>query len=192
MAAAWDALLETLQELLPTEDWDPVSRAGLVAWLIFYALFILYAVTDDDGFLLIDNVNLIVHEAGHLLFGWFGDTLDLYGGTLFQFLVPLALAVYFWHERKTTAVAFIVFMVFENCLYTSVYIADARAQVLPLVTVGDPEGGGHDWFQILGRWGLLRYDTTLGGLVRWVGWLGMLGTPGWLLYRHRQLTERTP
>jgi len=167
-------------------DWEPVSRPGLVGWLAFYALFLLHAVTDGDSFLLIDNVNLVVHEAGHLLFGWLGSTASLYGGTLLQFLVPIALAVYFWAQRKTAAFAFMLFLVFENCLYTSVYIADARAQVLPLVTVGDPEYGGHDWFRILSRWGLLRYDTFIGGLVLGLGWLGMLAAPAWLFHRHRR------
>ncbi|MFQ5779051.1 MAG: hypothetical protein ACE5IP_13675 [Terriglobia bacterium] len=168
------------------EDWDAVSRGALIAWLVFYGLFLLHAWADEDGFLLLDNVNLVVHEGGHLLFRWFGATLTLYGGTLLQFLVPLALGVYFFRERKTTAVAFTAFWLFENCLYTSVYLGDARAQVLPLVTVGDPGAGGHDWFQILARWGLLRYDTTLAAMVRAVGWLGLLAVPAWLIHRQRR------
>ena len=182
MNDTWQAPRAWLDEL---GDWEPVSRPALFGWLAFYAVFLLHALVDDDKFLLIDNVNLIVHEAGHLLFSWAGTTATLYGGTLLQFLVPLGLAVYFWTQRKTAAVAFVVFIVFENCLYTSVYIADARAQVLPLVTVGDPEGGGHDWFEILARWRMLRYDTTIAALVRALGWLGMLATPLWLLHRHR-------
>lgn len=182
-----ERLTELVRALFETEtDWESVSRGSLIGWLVFYALFLLHAATDDDGFLLIDHVNLIVHEAGHLLFGWLGMTLGLYGGTLLQFLVPLALGLYFWHERKTAAVAFVVFVLFENCLYTSVYMADARAQGLPLVTVGDPDAGGHDWNQILSRWGLLGYDTKLAALVRVCGWLGMLATPAWLIHRHRQ------
>ena len=179
-------VLESVRQFLEEHgEWDPVSRPGLFGWLAFYALFLLHALVDDDKFLLIDNVNLIVHEAGHLLFSWAGTTATLYGGTLLQFLVPLGLAVYFWTQRKTAAVALVVFIVFENCLYTSVYIADARAQVLPLVTVGDPDTGGHDWFQILARWGLLRYDTTIAAGVRGLGWLGMVAASVWLAYRHR-------
>lgn len=178
----FDALRTWLEE---RGDWEPVSRPALIAWLVFFGLFLLHALADDDGFLLLDNVNLIAHEAGHLLFSWLGPTLTLYGGTLFQFFVPLALAAYFWRERKTTAVAFTLFWIFENCLYTSVYIADARAQVLPLVTVGDPEGCGHDWNEILSHWGLLHYDVALARFVRGVGWLGLLAAPAWLTYRHR-------
>lgn len=169
------------------EEWEPVSRVSLVAWLVFYALFFLHALTDADGFLLIDNVNLIVHEAGHMLFSGLGPTATLYGGTLLQFLVPLALACYFWLQRKTSAVAFTIFCTFENCLYTGIYMADARAQALPLVVSGDPEPGTeHDWFMILSRWDLLQQDVALGDAVRALGWLGMAAAVGWLVYRYRQ------
>lgn len=180
-------LREVVRASFPSnEPWEPVSRGSLIGWLVFYGLFLVHALADRDGFLLLDHVNLIAHEGGHLLFSWLGATPALYGGTLLQFFVPLALTVYFWRERKPAAVAFTLFWVFENCLYTSVYLGDARAQVLPLVTVGDPEFGGHDWFQILSRWGLLRHDKTLAGLVRAAGWLGLLAAPAWLVYRHRQ------
>lgn len=165
------------------DDWQPVSKAALGAWLSFYGLFLLHALTDDDGFLLMDRVNLIVHKAGHLLFGWFGATLGLWGGTLLELVVPAALAVHFALHRQTTGVAFAAFFFFENFLYISVYMADARAQILPLVTVGDPEAGGHDWFLIFSRLGLLQQDRWIAGGVKTIGWLGMLGTLGGLVKR---------
>jgi hypothetical protein len=167
------------------DDWQPVSKAALGAWLLFYGLFLLYALTDSSGFLFIDQANLIVHEAGHLLFGWFGSTLGLWGGTLFELIVPVALAVYFAIQRQTTGVAFAAFFFFENFLYISVYMADARAQVLPLVTVGGPEMGEHDWFRIFSQLGLLQHDRGIAAVVKLIGWLGMLGTVGWLASRAR-------
>ena len=77
------------------QEWEPVSQAAGIGWLAFYGLFFLHALTDVDGFLAIDHVNLIVHEAVHLLFGWLGPTAGLWGGTLMELLVPLALAVHF-------------------------------------------------------------------------------------------------
>jgi hypothetical protein len=177
-------LLTSLREALE-EDWQPVSPAALIGWLAFYGLFLLYAILNKTGFLIIDNVNLIVHEGGHLLFGWFGPTLGLWGGTLNELLVPLALALYFAFHRQTTGAAFAAFFFFENFLYISVYIADARAQALPLVTVGDTEAGEHDWFRILSSLGLLQQDTAIAAVVKAVGWLGMLATIGWLVKRAR-------
>jgi hypothetical protein len=84
-------MLEYLQSILQ-EPWKPVSRAAMVAWLVFYSGFLAYAFAEQGGFLFIDSANLVVHEGGHNLFGWFGPTLGLWGGTLLQWLVPLLLA----------------------------------------------------------------------------------------------------
>ncbi len=168
------------------EPWHPVSRTALIGWLIFYALFLLHAATDDDGFLFIDNANLIVHEAGHLLAGWTENVMfTAWGGTLLQWLVPLALAATFFVRRHTTGFVFCLFLFFENFLYTSVYMADARAMNLELVTVGDsdPDFNNHDWNLIFSNLGVLHWDTRIAGAVRMLGWLGMLGTVGWLLWR---------
>ncbi len=167
------------------EEWQPVGKPALVAWLVFYGLFLLHVLADDDGFLLIDHVNLIVHEAGHLLFGWLGATLGLWGGTLLELLVPLALVAYFTFHRQTTGAAFAAFFFFENFLYIATYMADARVQMLPLVTVGDPSLGGHDWFQIFASLGLLPHDTLIAGWTRALGWVGMLASMAWLVKRAR-------
>ncbi len=39
--------------------------------------------------------------------------------------------------------------------------------------------------------GLLPYDTKIGGLVRLVGWVGMLGAMAWLWMRYRRSPEPT-
>lgn len=167
------------------EEWKPVSKAAAIGWTIFYVLFIFHALRARGGFLLIDHVNLVIHEGGHLLFSVLGRTLSLWGGTLLELLVPLALAVYFTFQRHTAGAAFASFFFFENFLYIGTYMADARSQGLPLVAVGDVEEGFHDWFNIFSSLGLLTYDRTIGGTTRLLGWLGMLATVGWLLYRWR-------
>ena len=92
-------MLEYIQSMLQ-EPWKPISRSGVIAWLVFYALFLAYAFSAHGGFLFIDSANLVVHEGGHNLFGWFGPTLGLYGGTLLQWLVPFLLAIYFFTQRQ--------------------------------------------------------------------------------------------
>ena len=165
------------------DDWNPVSRPVLTGWLAFYGLFLLYAMGNRTGFLFIDHANLVVHEAGHLLFGWFGSTLGLWGGTLFELIVPAALTIYFAFHRQTTGAAFAAFFFFENFLYIATYMADARAQVLPLVTVGDSDLAEHDWFRIFSQLGLLQHDRQIAAAVRVLGWLGMFVTVVWLANR---------
>ncbi|MBZ5721610.1 MAG: hypothetical protein LAO03_14625 [Acidobacteriia bacterium] len=164
-------------------EWQPVSRWALGAWLLFYAAFLAYAFAMHGTFLFIDLANLIVHEGGHLLFGWFGPTLGIWGGTILQWLVPLLLAAYFFAQGQTAAFAFCMFFFFENWLYTATYMADARAMALPLVTTGDSEFVEHDWHTIFSSLGVLQYDATIASTVRLLGWGGMLGTVGWLAMR---------
>ena len=166
------------------EPWHSVSRPALIGWLLFYAGFLIYAVAERSGFLLIDHVNLVVHEGGHLLFGWFGATLGLWGGTLLQWLVPALLTTYFFLQRQITGACFCLFMLFENFLYTATYMADARAQVLDLVTVGSGDCDSlHDWFNIFSSLGVLQHDTQIAAVVRTMGWMGMVGTVMWLGWR---------
>jgi hypothetical protein len=173
-------MLERLREIWKS-DWQPIGKAAVIAWLVAYALFLLYALADKSGFLFLDHANLVVHEGGHLLVSWAGNqTFTVWGGTLLQWAVPLMLAAWFYVQRQPAGFAFCMFVFFENLLYSAVYMADARAMTLPLVTVGDAEDGGHDWNYIFSRLGLLAYDTRIGALTRALGWIGMVGVVGWL------------
>jgi hypothetical protein len=155
-----------LNEPFFDEPWKPVSRPALAAWLIFYLAFLAYAFSAHGGFLLIDSANLVVHEGGHNLFYWFGPTLC-------------------FTQRQTTGFVFCLFFFFENWLYTATYMADARAQVLPLVTTGDPDFVEHDFFRIFSSLGVLDHDTQIAAVVRVLGWCGMLACVAWLAARTR-------
>jgi hypothetical protein len=165
------------------KPWRPISRSEAGAWLVFYGGFLAYAYSAHGGFLLIDHANLVVHEGGHNLFGWFGPTLGLWGGTLLQWLVPFLLAAYFFTERQSSGFVFCLFFFFENWLYTATYMADARAMELPLVTTGDPDLARHDFNAIFSNLGVLDYDTQIAAVVRALGWCGMLAITGWLAHR---------
>lgn len=176
-------MLEYLRSLLD-EPWKPVSRPALLAWLVFYIAFLAYAFSAHGAFLFIDNANLVVHEGGHNLFSWFGPTLCLWGGTLLQWLVPFLLAAYFFTQRQTAGFVFCLFFFFENWLYTATYMADARAQALPLVTTGDPDFVEHDFYAIFSSLGVLDCDTKIAAVVRVLGWCGMIAVVGWLLVQN--------
>ena len=168
------------------DDWEPVSKPALIAWLIFYGLFLVQAFLGKGFFLMIDLVFVPIHEGGHLLFGWLGKTLGVAGGTMFQLFVPFALALYFALRRQIPGTAFCGFFFFEQFLPIATYMADARRQELPLLTVGDPEFVEHDWYVMFSKLGVLPHDTAIAAAVRFLGWLGMLGTVGWMLWRARK------
>jgi hypothetical protein len=165
------------------EEWQPVARWAIAAWLAFYLIFMAYAFSMRGAYLFIDSANLVVHEGGHLLFGWFGRTIGLWGGTILQWVVPLLLSAYFFRARQPAAFVFCLFFFFENWLYTATYMADARAMVLPLVTTGDPDFVEHDWNTIFSSLGVLQYDTVIAAVIRLAGWAGMLGSVGWFAWR---------
>lgn len=152
---------------------------------MFYALFLLHAATNSDGFLLLDHVNLVIHEAGHFFFSWFGYTIMVLGGTLGELLVPLLIAAYFFWHRETAGTAFAAFWFFENFLYIGTYMTDARTLALPLVGSGE-----HDWEILFGQWGLLAQDRAIGSATRSLGWLGMVAAVAWLVWMSRHAAKR--
>ena len=107
----------------------PLRATAVAAWLVFYAVFLIYAFSKHGAFLFIDLANLVVHEGGHLAVRLVWPTLGLWGGTILQWLVPLLLAAYFFSQRQAAAFAFCSFFFFENWLYTATYMADARAML---------------------------------------------------------------
>lgn len=158
--------------------WKPISRFGGSAWLVVYAFFLLYAWRDTSGFLFPDFVNLMIHEAGHVLFSWAGHTIMLLGGTLAELIVPLVCAVGFLFQRQIYGFAFSVLWFFENFLYIGAYMADARTSALPLVNSDES-----DWTLLFTQWNVILYDQKIGNWFRLMGWLGMLAIIGWLAYR---------
>ena len=82
-------LLEALKE-----DWEPVPRAVLIMASAFYALFLVQVAQGSGVAQWMDLVFVPIHEGGHLLFRFFGEFLNVAGGTITQTGVPLLLAIY--------------------------------------------------------------------------------------------------
>lgn len=167
------------------ESWKLVSKPERIGWLAFYALFLLYALRSRSGFLMIDMAFVPIHEGGHLLFSYFGQTLMVAGGTLLQLGVPVMLAVYFAFQRQLPGTAFCSFFFFENFLNVATYMADSRRMELQYVTVGDPNLAEHDWFTMFSQMGVLEHDTQIAAVVRAIGWLGMIAVAIWFWWRTR-------
>src|SRR5579863_4150755 len=179
-----EALTDRLPFLLPVEEaWQRVSLAALILWCAFYALFLFQAARGTGVLLMIDLVFVPIHEGGHLLFRFFGEFLAVAGGTFLQLAVPLMLATFFVFQRQIPGTVFCVFFFFEQFLPIATYMADARAQELPLLTVGDGDDVIHDWAYLFGRLGVLDHDMQIAHGVRVLGWIGMTTTLGWFVFR---------
>lgn len=120
------------------------------------------------GFL--HGVNLVFHEAGHVIFGFFGEFVAVLGGSLNQVLIPAIALGAFLRTRQQASAAIALFWAGQSLTDVAIYAADGRARALPLLA----EGLIHDWHYILGRLGLLGSAEIVGRLLFAVGALVML------------------
>lgn len=148
-----------------------MARRALVLILSVYGLV---SIRTPDTFRLLDHVDLAIHETGHLVFAPFGEFLTALGGSLFQLIVPAVFVGAFWRRGDRFAAFIACWWVAQSSWNLARYIADARAQALPLVG-----GGEHDWAYLLASLGWLEHDARIAGMVRGAGvllfGLAMLG-----------------
>ena len=136
--------------------WDEIKR--WVPSIVIFPIALYFTLSRGD-YSFIDNIDLVIHEAGHLFFFFFGRFIYTLGGTLMQIILPSLLAWYFFRNEYRTGVQFSGLWLGQNLINISVYAADARAQKLPLL------GGSnvyHDWHYMLGELGLLNFDIEVG------------------------------
>ena len=159
--------------------WAPIGWAQFAAFTIGLGMFVVIVLRSETGwFWLVDGADLLFHEAGHMVFGVLGPTVGLYGGTLGQLVFPVVVIISFWWQGAPVSYAVGWIWLFENFFNVARYMADARAQKLPLVG-----GGEHDWFNIFLRWHALPYDTTIAMIVRIGGWVGIAAVWLWVAWR---------
>jgi hypothetical protein len=177
MSEWMDAIREQFRE-----PWKPLGPAALGLCLLVCGGLALWALTAADPWIpLLDGANLLFHEAGHPLFGIFGEGPGLYGGTFMQLLVPLVVAGNFAWRRETAPFALSLAWACQNLVNIARYAADAREQVLPLVG-----GGEHDWEGILLRWNALGHDLGVARTIRGTALLGLAALAGWLVLRYQR------
>lgn len=114
----------------------------------------------------IDGVNLLIHEAGHVVFMPFGEFIMIAGGSMFQVIMPAAFVGYFYWHKKPFSAAMVLFWVGESVLNVSVYARDAVAMQLPLIKGQDSI---HDWNYLLSATNLLGSTAFIAGIIRLLG-----------------------
>jgi hypothetical protein len=120
---------------------------------------------------LLDDVNLAIHEAGHVFFQPLGDTVVVLGGSLLQVIVPLAFVAYFMRQREAFSASVVAAWLGASLANVALYIADARAQELPLL---GGENVIHDWWYLLTEWDMLSQNLAIAGWVRVAGALSFI------------------
>src|SRR5687767_7431080 len=62
-----------------------------------------------DTWTILDNIDLAIHEAGHMVFMPFGEFMMVLGGSLFQIIVPAVFVGYFAKQRQWYSAFFLLF-----------------------------------------------------------------------------------
>lgn len=134
--------------------------------VIIISLYMIYYINSLSDWHFIDNINLIFHEAGHFLFSFFGEFINILGGTLMQILIPTIFSFYFYHNKEYFSSSLLLFWLSQNFFNISVYAGDAIKMELPLLG-GD--NVGHDWNNLLSITNLLKYTDQIASLIYFIG-----------------------
>jgi hypothetical protein len=155
------------------------SSSGQQWWwrlilLFWFGLVFIHHLKDSNYGSLLGPLNLGIHEAGHLMFMPFGNEfLIVFGGTLAQVAAPVFGMWNFYVQKDFYSIALCFGWLSTNLFNISIYMADARARVLPLVSpFGPPEG--HDWDYLFRKFGVLQLDWFFAGVTWFLAVIAML------------------
>ena len=179
---------------------SPVAFAGrALAFLLFFIwgwTFILHS--GDSNYVaesFMHNINLIFHEAGHIIFSPFGKFISTLGGSLSQLLMPTIVAGAFLLKNRDAFGASVgLWWLGQNFLDLAPYINDARSLTLPLLggVTGQDVEDYHDWEYILRQLHLLKADHFLAHTAQASGVILMLTAfvwGGYILFRQFQKVD---
>jgi len=151
---------------------------GLAVLTVLTALVLANGLAMPAGAMLsfMHLIDLVFHEAGHVIFGFFGRFIAVLGGSLNQVLIPVVCTAVFLRRKEFGSAAVTLFWTGQSLVDVAIYVADGRAMALPLLA----DGVTHDWNFILGHLGLLHAAESLGRLTFGLGALAMLAALGLL------------
>jgi hypothetical protein len=132
---------------------------------------------------------ILFHEAGHVLFMPFGETLRVAGGTLGQLLMPLVCAVAMFRRGDNFGAAICLCWMSMSLMDASIYAYDAADPVLPLIGGGTGADSFHDFIFLFDRFDQLGHAHRWARLMNWLGAIGLYASLAWaalLLYLQRE------
>lgn len=145
----------------------------------------------NDSFM--HTINLVFHEAGHVIFRLFGHFMTILGGSLMQLIMPLIVIFSLLVKNKDTFGASIgLWWLAQSMMDLVAYINDAQRQEMWLLggVQGKDMPGIHDWNNILGQLGLLQNAYAIAVTVSWFAILLMLLTFVWSAVLLRKMQQQ--
>jgi hypothetical protein len=180
--------LEAATQINPATYWGRVAVYLLLFAWGWYFIF-LKMESNAIGYSFMHNIDLVFHEAGHVLFRPFGDFMMVLGGSLMQMIMPLIVAGTFLFKQHDSFGASVgIWWLGQSMMDIAPYINDARAMELQLVGggTGRDRPGIHDWNNLLWDLGMLPKDHAIARTVDTLGEITVmlaLAWGGYVLFR---------
>ena len=153
-------------------------------------LYVLWIAYDPMQGSFLDNVDLPIHETGHLLFRPFGEFMMVAGGSLFQVIFPIVFVGYFIWQRSFYSAAIVTLWVGQSILNVWVYASDAVVMQLVLTSgFTGSEGSFHDWNYMLTHFGLLDSTKGVAKIIRFAGTVTIIAAGAMAIYVSLQPAE---
>lgn len=167
---------------LASEAGLPAARGQQWLWRLPLLLWLGWTgwrhLTDPDYWSIFSGIIFGSHEFGHLFFAFMGQFMAVAGGSLMQLLVPIGAGALLLSRRDYFGVSAAGCWLSFSLSNLAVYVGDAVAQDLPLVSFS-PDGGEHDWFYLLDHFNALGYDLRLALIIRRISLLVLAGSFLW-------------
>jgi len=180
---------------------DPIAFYGRCALYVAFVAWGLYFVSldlrgNEIGASVMHRINLVFHEAGHVLFMPFGHFMMVLGGTLGQLSMPVVAGVaLLWTNRDAFGASLALWWLGQSMMDCAPYINDARD--LQLVLLGGGTGadrpGMHDWENILLDLGMIQHERKIALAADRLGELLLLLGLAWgarVLWMQYQVLQR--
>jgi len=141
-----------------------------LVFAILAGIYVLWIAYDPMQGSFLDNVDLPIHETGHLLFRPFGEFMMVAGGSVFQVIFPAVFVGYFLWQRSLFSAAIVLLWVGQSVLNVWVYASDAVVMQLVLTSgFTGTEGSFHDWNYMLTETGLIDSTRGVAKVIRFMG-----------------------
>lgn len=170
--------------IMVEQYWMALSRNILMAINYPYPFFF------KPLFFVIDTIDLLIHEGGHTIFGFFGwRFLTILGGSLMTWIIPFSVFLSAWYKRQRIIAQISLFFLSHSWFSAAAYCADAYWRDLPLI--GNLPKSAHDYYNMLTDLGLLEQYRTVAWIMYSVAFLIFLLSILWPLFeiKERELID---
>ena len=182
----WQVLIQSARQRCVGKSWP-----GYALLLAVFAWFSLGPMFDAQAWSPVAWMTIAIHESGHFVtMFWAPAAISIAAGTAFQWGAPLLCGWLLWRQGEPFSIPVALVWLGMSLGLSVPYIADASAQALPMISVGNYHPDTHDWNYMLGGLGLLGVEGILSGLCRLASVVAMiagLASGAWLIVQMRHV-----